>query len=113
MWIVKLALRLPDTFIVLALLILLLSPLTILPTPTEIFPNITIPVISVAWTYTDLNPEDVEARQTTPYEKVSTTLVDKKVSLGREVSIVFTSNGPLLHRWGANREFYVDSKASS
>jgi multidrug efflux pump subunit AcrB len=76
MWIVKLALNRPYTFIVLALLIFVLSPLIILRTPTDIFPNIDIPVISVAWTYTGLNPEDLEARLTTPYEKVLTTLVD-------------------------------------
>jgi multidrug efflux pump subunit AcrB len=76
MWIVKLALNRPYTFIVLALLIFVLSPLVILRTPTDIFPNIDIPVISVAWTYTGLNPEDLEARLTTPYEKVLTTLVD-------------------------------------
>jgi multidrug efflux pump subunit AcrB len=76
MWIVRLALNRPYTFIVLALLILLLSPAVILRTPTDIFPNINIPVISVVWTYTGLNPEDIEARLTTPYEKVLTTLVD-------------------------------------
>jgi multidrug efflux pump subunit AcrB len=76
MWIVKLALNRPYTFIVLALLIFVLSPLIILRTPTDIFPNIDIPVISVAWTYTGLNPEDLEARLTTPYEKYLTTLVD-------------------------------------
>ncbi|MBW8748579.1 MAG: efflux RND transporter permease subunit, partial [Acidobacteria bacterium] len=76
MWIVKLALNRPYTFIVLALLILLLSPVMILRTPTDIFPNINIPVISVAWTYTGLNPEEIEGRLTTPYEKALTTLVD-------------------------------------
>jgi multidrug efflux pump subunit AcrB len=76
MWIVKLALNRPYTFIVFALLIFVLSPLFILGTPTDIFPNIDIPVISVAWTYTGLNPEDIEGRLTTPYEKVLTTLVD-------------------------------------
>jgi len=75
-WIVKLALNRPYTFIVLALLILLLSPVIILRTPTDIFPNINIPVISVAWTYAGLNPEELEGRLTTPYEKVITTLVD-------------------------------------
>jgi len=64
MWIVKLALNRPYTVIVLALLICVLSPLMILRTPTDIFPNIDIPVISVAWTYTGLNPEDLEARLT-------------------------------------------------
>src|SRR6266481_575700 len=76
MWIVKLALNRPYTFVVLALLILMLSPTAIRRTPTDIFPNINIPVISVAWTYTGLNPEDIETRLTTPYEKVLTTLVD-------------------------------------
>jgi CzcA family heavy metal efflux pump len=76
MWIVRLALNRPYTFIVLAILIFLLSPYVILHTPTDIFPNIDIPVISVAWTYTGLNPEDLETRLTTPYEKVLTTLVD-------------------------------------
>jgi multidrug efflux pump subunit AcrB len=52
MWIVRLALNRPYTFVVLAILILLLSPAVILRTPTDIFPNIDIPVISVAWTYT-------------------------------------------------------------
>jgi CzcA family heavy metal efflux pump len=76
MWIVRLALNRPYTFIILALLILILSPAIILRTPTDIFPNINIPVISVAWTYTGLDPEDIETRLTTPYEKVLTTLVD-------------------------------------
>ncbi|MGD0798823.1 MAG: efflux RND transporter permease subunit [Acidobacteriaceae bacterium] len=76
MWIVKLALNRPYTFIVLALLILLLSPVIILRTPTDIFPEINIPVISVGWTYTGLNPEEIEGRLTTPYEKALTTLVD-------------------------------------
>src|SRR5258708_23717571 len=76
MWIVRLALNRPYTFVVLAILILLLSPAVILRTPTDIFPNIEIPVISVAWTYTGLNPEDLETRLTTPFEKGLTTLVD-------------------------------------
>ena len=76
MWIVRLALNRPHTFIVLALLILIVGPVVILSTPTDIFPNINIPVIAVAWTYTGLNAEDVETRLTTPYEKVLTTLVD-------------------------------------
>jgi multidrug efflux pump subunit AcrB len=74
--IVKLALNRPYTFIVLALLILLLSPVIILRTPTDIFPNINIPVVSVGWTYTGLNPEELEGRLTTPYEKSLSTLVD-------------------------------------
>ena len=76
MWIVKVALNRPYTFIVLAILILIAAPVVILRTPTDIFPSIDIPVISVAWQYTGLNPEELEGRLTTPYEKVLTTLVD-------------------------------------
>ena len=76
MWIVRVALDRPYTFIVLALLILILSPLVILRTPTDIFPNINIPVIAVGWQYTGLNAEEMEGRITTVYERVLTTLVD-------------------------------------
>src|ERR1700744_6066486 len=76
MWIFRLALNRPYTFIVLALLILILSPVVILRTPTDIFPSINIPVVAVAWTYTGLNPEEMEGRVTTVYERVLTTLVD-------------------------------------
>jgi multidrug efflux pump subunit AcrB len=76
MWIVKLALNRPYTFIVMALLILIASPVVILRTPADIFPNIDIPVISVAWQYTGLNAEEVEGRITAPFERSLTTLVD-------------------------------------
>src|SRR6516225_3838137 len=76
MWIVKVALNRPYTFIVLALLILILSSVAILQTPTDIFPTINIPVIAVAWIYTGMNPEELEGRITTVYEKVLTTVVE-------------------------------------
>jgi multidrug efflux pump subunit AcrB len=76
MWIVKIALSRPYTFVVLAILILIGAPVEIMRTPTDIFPNIDIPVISVAWAYTGLNPEELEGRLTTPYEKALTVLVD-------------------------------------
>jgi multidrug efflux pump subunit AcrB len=76
MWIVRLALNRPYTFIVLALLVLILSPVVILRTPTDIFPSINIPVIAVSWTYTGLSPEEMEGRITTVYERVLTTVVD-------------------------------------
>jgi CzcA family heavy metal efflux pump len=75
-WIIKVALERPYTFIVLAVLILLISPVMISRTPADIFPNINIPVIAVAWTYTGLNPEEMEGRITTVYERTLTTLVD-------------------------------------
>ena len=58
------------------MLILILSPVVILRTPTDIFPNIDIPVIAVNFTYTGLDAEDFEGRITSPYEKALTTLVD-------------------------------------
>ncbi len=76
MWIVKIALTRPYTFIVLAILILIAAPVVIDQTPTDIFPTINIPVVSVAWQYTGLNPEELEGRLTTPYEKALTVLVD-------------------------------------
>ena len=76
MWIVRVALNRPYTFIVLALLILIASPVAILRTPTDIFPNINIPVIAVAWQFTGLNPEEMEGRITTGFERVLTTTVD-------------------------------------
>lgn len=76
MWLVKIALTRPYTFIVLAILILIAAPVVILQTPTDIFPNINIPVVSIAWAYTGLNPEELEGRLTTPFEKTLTTLVD-------------------------------------
>jgi multidrug efflux pump subunit AcrB len=76
MWIVRLALNRPYTFVVLAILILIAAPVVIYRTPTDIFPNIDIPVISVAWQYTGLQPEELEGRLTTPYEKTLTVLVD-------------------------------------
>jgi multidrug efflux pump subunit AcrB len=76
MWIVRVALDRPYTFIVLAVLILVLSPIMILRTPTDIFPNIDIPVIAVAWQYTGMNPEELEGRITSTYERLLTLAVD-------------------------------------
>jgi CzcA family heavy metal efflux pump len=76
MWIVKIALDRPYTFVVLALLIVILTPVVISRTPTDIFPNVNIPVIAVAFQYAGLNPEEMEGRITTVYERVLTTTVD-------------------------------------
>ena len=76
MWIVRVALNRPYTFVVLALLILLVSPIVIFRTPTDIFPNIDIPVISVIWTYNGLNPQEFEGRITSVHERVLTTTVN-------------------------------------
>jgi multidrug efflux pump subunit AcrB len=76
MWIVRLALNRPYTFIVLAILILIAAPVVILRTPTDIFPTINIPVVSIAWQYTGLNADEMDGRVTEPFEKALTTLVD-------------------------------------
>ena len=62
MWIVSLALKRPYTFIVLALLIVLLGVFTILRTPTDIFPAIKIPVVATVWRYSGLSPEEMATR---------------------------------------------------
>jgi len=73
MWIVKLALRRPYTFVVMALLVVILGILTIRDTPKDIFPNIDIPVVSVVWTYTGLSTSDME-KQITTFSDFSTSL---------------------------------------
>ena len=76
MWIVKLALRRPYTFTVLALLILILGPIVILRTPTDVFPEINIPVVSIVWNYSGLSADDMGNRITSVTERALTTLVD-------------------------------------
>src|SRR3954466_13504326 len=69
MWIVRLALRRPYTFVVASLVLLLLTPFVLLRTPTDIFPAINIPVISVIWQYAGLNAEDIEQRVVYNHER--------------------------------------------
>jgi CzcA family heavy metal efflux pump len=76
MWIVALALRRPYTFVVMALLIVILTPVVLLRTPTDIFPDIDIPVISVVWNYQGLSPKDMADRIVGQTERGLTTLVD-------------------------------------
>jgi CzcA family heavy metal efflux pump len=76
MWIVRLALNRPYTFIVVALLIVLMTPFVLMRTPTDIFPAIDIPVISIAWNYSGLSPEQMEDRIVSNYERFMTTAVD-------------------------------------
>jgi len=76
MWIVRLALRRPYTFIVLAILLLLGGPVAVLRTPTDIFPSIDIPVVSIVWTYNGLSAQDMAQRIVTGYERSLTNSVD-------------------------------------
>jgi CzcA family heavy metal efflux pump len=74
--IVRIALSRPYTFIVLALLILIIGPLAALRTPTDIFPNINIPIVAVAFQYTGLPPDQMSGRITTPFQRALTTTVN-------------------------------------
>src|SRR5580698_3862972 len=76
MWIVRLALRRPYTFVVLSILLLILGPIVILRTPTDIFPSIDIPVVSIVWNFTGLSPQEMTNRITSPFERVLTTTVN-------------------------------------
>jgi CzcA family heavy metal efflux pump len=73
---VRIALSRPYTFVVLALLLLIIGPLAALRTPTDIFPDIRIPVIGVVWQYTGLPPDQMSGRITTPFERALTTTVN-------------------------------------
>jgi multidrug efflux pump subunit AcrB len=76
MWIVRLALRRPYTFAVFAILLLLIGAFSILRMPTDIFPNIDIPVVSVVWQYTGLSAEELANRITSNSERAMTTTVN-------------------------------------
>jgi multidrug efflux pump subunit AcrB len=76
MWIVRLALDRPLTFIVMAIVITLMTPVALMRTPTDIFPAINIPVISMVFTFAGLPPEEVEHRITSNAERGVTTLVN-------------------------------------
>src|SRR5271169_1921119 len=76
MWIVRLALARPYTFVVLALVIILLTPVVLTRTPTDIFPDINITVITLVWNYTGLQPQEMEQRITSNSERSVTTLVN-------------------------------------
>ncbi len=76
MWIVRLALRRPYTFVVMALLILIIGPLVIYRTPTDVFPDINIPVVSVIWGYTGLSADEIASRIVVGYERGLTATVN-------------------------------------
>jgi multidrug efflux pump subunit AcrB len=76
MWIVRLALSRPYTFVVMSILILIMGGLAIVRTPTDIFPNIDIPVVSIIWNYNGLVPEDISDRIVSITERALTTTVD-------------------------------------
>src|ERR1700722_11514176 len=99
MWIVRLALRRPYTFVVMALCILLGGALTITRMPTDIFPEVDIPVIGVVWQYSGMIPEELANRVTSNYERALTTTVngiehiESQTVLGTAIIKVFFHQG--------------------
>jgi len=95
MWIVRLALSRPYTFVVLALVVLLASPMVILRTPTDILPDINIPVVSVLFNFDGLSPDDMAQWITSSFERTLTTTVndvdhiDSQTMSGRAVVKIF------------------------
>jgi CzcA family heavy metal efflux pump len=95
MWIVRLALIRPYTFIVFALVILLISPLVIQRTATDVFPEINIPVVSVVWNYSGLSATDIEHRIISGFERSMTTTtsdiehIESQTEQGRSIIKVF------------------------
>src|SRR5579864_5419179 len=95
MWIVRLALQRPYTFVVMALLILILSPIVIVRTPVDIFPDINIPVISIIWQYQGLSAQEMTDRIVSNTERGLTTTVndiehiETQVMDGRAIEKIF------------------------
>src|SRR4051812_1147636 len=95
MWIVSLALRRPYTFVVMALLILILTPIVVLRTSIDIFPEINIPIISIVWQYSGMQPQEMADRYLSQTERGLTTLVndiqhiDSQAMPGRAIEKIF------------------------
>jgi multidrug efflux pump subunit AcrB len=116
MWIVKVALSRPYTYIVLALLLFLTAPVMIMRTPVDIFPSINIPVVSIIWTYTGLAPSEMETRITSIYERALTTTVDNIEHIESQsvngVSVVKVYLQPSANVDGAIAEVISEAQAT-
>jgi CzcA family heavy metal efflux pump len=103
MWIVRVALTRPYTFIVVALVIVLMTPIVLQRTPTDVFPDIDIPVVAICWNYSGLSPQLMEDRIVSPYERFLTTVVDNlehtesQTVAGRSVIKTFFHPGTDVH----------------
>ena len=103
MWLVRIALNRPYTFIVVALIIILMTPIVLQRTPTDVFPNIDIPVVSIIWNYTGLPPQQMDYRIVSNYERYMTTVVDNIEHIesqtvnGRSVIKTFFQPGTNVH----------------
>ena len=103
MWIVRIALRRPYTFIVAALVIVLMTPIVLQRTPTDVFPDIDIPVVATCWNYSGLSPQLMEDRIVSPFERFLTTVVDNvehtesQTVGGRSIIKIFFQPGADVH----------------
>src|SRR6202162_4099861 len=103
MWIVRIALTRPYTFIVAALVIVLMSPIVLQRTPTDVFPNIDIPVVSICFNYPGLSPQLMQDRIVSPYSRFMTTVVDNiehseaQIVAGRAIIKVFFQPGAAVY----------------
>ncbi len=101
MWIVWIALSRPYTFVVMALMLLIIGPLAITRTPTDIFPDINIPVVSVVWSYAGLPPDEMGNRITSVFERAVTTTVNDIEHIESE-SLIGISVTKLFFHSGVN-----------
>src|SRR4030081_2736813 len=116
MWIVRVALSRPYTFVVLALLLFFLAPVMLLRTPVDIFPAINVPVVSIIWNYNGLVPSEMETRVTSIYERALTTTVDNIEHIESQslngVSIVKVYLQPQANVDGAIAEVMAEAQAT-
>ena len=116
MWIVKIALSRPYTFIVLALVLFLFAPVMLMRTPVDIFPSINVPVVSIIWTYSGLAPSEMGDRITSVYERALTTTVDNIEHIESQslygVSVVKVYLQPNANVDGAIAEVIAEAQAT-
>ena len=116
MWIVRIALSRPYTFIVLALVLFLFAPVMLMRTPVDIFPAINVPVVSVIWTYSGLAPSEMGDRITSVYERALTTTVDNIEHIESQslygVSVVKVYLQPQANVDGAIAEVIAEAQAT-
>jgi multidrug efflux pump subunit AcrB len=116
MWIVRVALSRPYTFIVLALVLFLFAPIMLMRTPVDIFPSINVPVVSIIWTYSGLAPSEMGDRITSVYERALTTTVDNIEHIESQslygVSVVKVYLQPKANVDGAIAEVIAEAQAT-
>jgi multidrug efflux pump subunit AcrB len=116
MWIVRVALSRPYTFIVLALVLFIFAPVMLLRTPVDIFPAINVPVVSIIWTDSGLPPSEMGSRITSVYERALTTTVDNIEHIESQslygVSVVKVYLQPQANVDGAIAEVIAEAQAT-